>query len=418
MNGRADRPVSAPAAPGSDPRYENRAVAILALAGGVAGVDMLAINFLSPFVVADLHLSNAQIGMVGTAQLFAWSVGGIVVALLSDHHGRRKPFLVAGLAFFALTSGATAFASSFASLIAIRLLVGLAEGPVIPMQNAIILAVSSPHRRGLNIGLVQNFGSQLLGALAGPLLLVWIATHLGGWRNAFLIAGVPAVLMAAVVHFMIAEPPRDAVVSDAPRVPLWRTIAALLAVRNIRLCFLIGLFAIGWYATMLTFAPLWAIRVQHLSPAAMSAMMASIGGAGATGAILVPWLSDHVGRRPALALFALVGMGAPFALLSQIGSLPLLCLAIFGGGLFMGIFPLFIGVVPMESVEPGRGATALALVMGLAQIIGGTVGTTIAGLLADALSLAAPLWLACGFALCAAATALFLVETAPARIRL
>lgn len=43
---------------------------------------------------------------------------------------------------------------------------------------------SSPHRHGFNMGIVQNLGAQLIGALAVPILLVQISERIN-WHAAF-----------------------------------------------------------------------------------------------------------------------------------------------------------------------------------------------------------------------------------------
>jgi MFS family permease len=82
--------------------YENRVVLLLALSGGVAGIDMLSVTFLSPFIGSDLHLQNAQIGAIVGLQILAWSVGAIIVSILSDRQGKRRVFLVGAMLCFAL----------------------------------------------------------------------------------------------------------------------------------------------------------------------------------------------------------------------------------------------------------------------------------------------------------------------------
>ena len=58
-------------------------------------------------------------------------------------------------------------------------------------------------------------------------------------------------------------------------------------------------------------------------------------------------------------------------------------------------------------------ATGLGIVMGIGEVLAGVVGPTVAGMAADRYGLAAPILIQAGCAVCGAALALFLKETAP-----
>ena len=85
----------------------------------------------------------------------------------------------------------------------------------------------------------------------------------------------------------------------------------------------------------------------------------------------------------------------------------------FVGWMGMGIFPLFMGVVPAETLGRARAATAMGLVVGVGELSGGVFGPLIAGNLADNYSLDVALWLQAGLALAGGITALALTETNP-----
>ena len=151
-----------------------------------------------PFVAEEFALTDGQIRILGIATVAGWSVSGIVVGLMSDRSGKRKPFLIAafvGLAVLSLFSAATL---GFLTLFVARVAIGLAEGPVVPVKQTLVIAESLPKRRGLNMGIVHNFGGQLLGSLLGPLIMVSVAAYVG-WRGAFLVAGLPALVVAFLI---------------------------------------------------------------------------------------------------------------------------------------------------------------------------------------------------------------------------
>jgi MFS family permease len=75
-----------------------------------------------------------------------------------------------------------------------------------------------------------------------------------------------------------------------------------------------------------------------------------------------------------------------------------------------------MGTIPSETIPARYVATVLGLVMGLGEVIGGVGSPAIAGWAADRYSLRAPLLMEAGCAVIAALLAMFLRETAPARL--
>jgi len=395
--------------------YENRLLLILTLGGAVAALDAQSLFYLSPFVATSLGLNNTQIGLVSSIVLLSWSISGYVIGRLSDRSGRRKPWLVATFVMFAACSFLSGLAGSFAVLLGARLVMGLAEGPVIPVSQSIMIRHSSPHRRGFNMGLVQNFGAQLVGSLVGPIVLVQIATTLG-WHAAFYIAGAPGLVVALLIAAFVNERADGSPVPDtATRGPAALGLSGLVRIRNVRLCMLISCCVIAWYFLLLAFLPLYCVRVLRTTATNMSVVMSAIGAAGVLSALLVPALSDRIGRKTVMIVFSFGAVVASMAPLYVGNGLGLLIALVFVGCLTLGTVPLFMATIPLESVPNGDAASATALVMGVGQISGGFLGPALGGVLADRWGLSVPLWMATGAAVLAGLLALRLTETAPRR---
>ncbi|WCP14866.1 Hexuronate transporter [Sphingobium sp. AntQ-1] len=400
-------------------RYEDKMVMILTAAGGVAALDAQAVFYLMPFIATDFALGSSQIGMIGSAVLVGWAIGGLLMARASDRLGKRKPFLVAAFACFALLSGLSAAAMGFATLLIARILIGLAEGPVIPIKQAIVMVESTPSRRGFNMGIVQNFGAQLLGTLLGPIILIAVAQN-AGWRWAFLVAGIPGLIIALLILRFIREPAIAAQAAPSPPsengqsqrngAHAWRH---LLGNRNLVLCTLIALAAVAWFFVMLTFLPLYLIRNLQFSSSQMSLVMSLIGVAGVISAVIVPAISDRHGRRTAIMIFSAIGAIAPLGALYAGANPWVIGATLLIGCLMLGTFPLIMATVPQESVQPADAATATGLVIAVAQLGGGAIGPILAGWLADRIGDDTPLMLAAGLALIATGIAPFVRETKP-----
>lgn len=397
--------------PSRSSSYELLLVVLLTLAGAIAAVDAQTVFYVMPFIIRDLHLAGTQVGLIGSAVLLGWSIAAFVIALLSDRIGRRKPFLVGAFLCFALLSGLSALATSFVGLLLARLVMGLSEGPVIPIQHTLVMAESAPRRRALNMGIVQNLGSQLIGTLLAPLLLVWVAERTG-WRSAFLLAGVPALLLAAAMGYFIREPAPPSTDMTTRRIGTMARLRFVWGVRNIRICILLGSCCVAWYFMLLTFAPLWLTTRLGLSSGAMSGIIGMMGAAGAVGAVVVSGLADRVGRRMAICLFCSIGMVAPMGLLFARPDPLWLGACMFAGCLMVGTFSLFMGTVPQESVPAEHRATATASVLCISQLLGGIAGPALGGVLSDRLGLQAPFMLAALLAVAAAVLGLALRESA------
>ena len=400
------RPVSA--------GYELRLVVILCLAGGVAALDAQAIFYLMPFIAEEFALTDGQIGFLGSAVLIGWSLSGLAIGLISDRIGKRKPFLIGAFLGLALLSSLSALAAGFLTLFLARVLIGMAEGPIIPIKQTMVIAESRPSRRGLNMGIVQNFGAQLLGSLLGPLIIVAIATQLG-WRLAFLLAGVPAIIIAFLIWQFLREPAAQAGTTpafnstadpvrmqnsdqDGGLARLWR----LIRIPNVLLCIAIATPGVAWYFILLTFVPVILVRELGFTPVQMSQAVAMIGAAGVVSAALVPGLSDKLGRKWLVVIFCLIGTFAPLGVYFAGASSLLVGGSLFLGCFMVGTFPLVMATIPQESVLPADRATATSLVLCVSQLGGGVLGPLVAGELAEQVSAFAPILLAVGLALAAA----------------
>jgi predicted MFS family arabinose efflux permease len=399
-------PASAP----SPRAYELRVLLLLGLAYGFAFWDRQAITFLGPQVQQDLMLSNEQLGWLGSGLSLTWALGAYLIGRWSDAVGLRKPFLIAALVVFSLCSVFSGLAWNFGSLLAARMLMGAAEGPFLPICLAIIVAASAESRRGLNAGIVQNTFGSILGNAVAAFVLIRLAGMLD-WRWAFYLSGVPGLILAVLIWRYVREPeraPPDATAAAPSFSPF-----AMLAERNIWVCSLVSAFAVGTVVIGSIFMQLYIDGPLGISPETRANMMFVIGFCPALGGIVVTWLSDRYGRRPLLILFAFLMALAPAALLWFEGPVWALTALIFVSWMGLGTFPLFMGVIPAETLGRARAATAMGLVVAVGELSGGVLGPPIAGWLGDQYGLALPIYVQLGLALLAGLAAFLVVETNP-----
>jgi predicted MFS family arabinose efflux permease len=401
---------------GSFWRYENRLIAVLTVMFGFVFFDRNAMTNLSTFVAADLHLNNTEIGLLASVLSFAWAISGVVVGALSDSFGHRKTLLLTAVVIFSVCSVISGLAPSLGVLLASRLLMGFAEGPIMPISQALVVLESPDARRGLNMGVMQNLGSNFIGSFLAPVVLVTLA-QMFSWRSAFFIAAVPGLICAALIWKWVHEPRTHEVsVAKAEASPAeGRWIGEVFRHRNMWLCIVISCFMVPWMTLGWTFLPTLYVNFRHFSPSDMKWLVGVLGISAAVFAFIVPGLSDRFGRKPVMVVFTLIGVLYPFAALYFSGSLFVLALLVFVGWSASGTFPLFMATIPSESIPARFLGTSLGLVMGIGELIGSPV-PTLAGKAADRFGLPAPMFIAAGCAVIAAALTLFLRETAPVKV--
>jgi len=394
-----------------DKPYQWRLTLLLSLTFGVVFFDRNAVAFLTPFIAADLHLSFTQVGILSSGLALTWALAGLFGGVISDRTGSRKVPLLICIVAFSLCSVLSGLAASFATLLAARLLMGISEGPILPISQSLVAEECSLEDRGNKMGITQTAGSALLGSFLAPIILVPMAQAFG-WHGTMYLAALPGLLMAALVWKFVREPavrPRDAAGQAGEHIG----IPQVLAYRNVILSIIVSVFVLAFVIIGWVFMPQYYTQILGYSPLTMSRMMSLLGLSNAFYAFLIPRLSDRIGRKPVIIGTCLIGFLIPVALLNWSGSALLLAPLIFVGASVGGATSLFMGVVPSETVPPRMVATTVALVVGLGEILGGVAGPTLSGMAADHWGLRAPMWITAGLLVVAIAAASALQETAP-----
>jgi MFS family permease len=394
--------------------YQWVLVGLLSLNFGVVFFDRNALNFMMPFIQPELGLSNTKIGALTAALALSWAVSGFFLGRVSDLLGKRKVILVICTVVFSCASLLSGLALTFAFLLAARLIMGISEGGVLPISQTLIAAEVLPARRGLAMGITQNFGAALLGNFLGPIVVVAMAAALG-WRSACYLTAAPGLLMATLIGLFVTEPARSEPTGTTPgkRDPL----REIFAHRNIIICTLISVLLVAFLMVFYTFMPLVLTRLRGFDQRTMSWLMGTYGLSSIAYSVLIPGASDLVGRRPVTVIASAVSTVLPLSALFANGPLWQLFILFALGSVISGVFPIAMATIPAETVTPRLIATVLGITMGAAEIIGGVVGPMASGVVADRFGLGTTLWVLVGCTVAMALLALALVETAPAAVR-
>lgn len=397
--------------------YETALIAILSVAYGTVNFEMFGINYLMPFIQPALRLTNTQLGVVVSGYWLAFGCTSYLIGRLVDGLTYRKRLLTWALLVLAGASTLSAFANSFGTLLGARILMGVIEGPLVPLIQSLLIQESPAERRGLNMGIVQNLGSSVMVGFLAPLALVALAGTYS-WRAGFCVVLIPSLICAALTAGFLREPVAAEAANSGPsRATGGVSSGANPSNRgaNVWLCGLGACFIMAYLAISPGFLPLFYIKVRGFSPHLMSLLMSVLGISGVILGILVPALSDRIGRKPVMISSSLLALLIPLGALYFRGPLVVLSFMMFFGWSLTAAYVLYFATVPSESVSPQATVRTIGLIIAVSTIVGGVLGPYIAGLSADHWSLRAPLLIQAG---CAASTALisaFLRETAPSR---
>ena len=140
----------------------------------------------------DLHLTDAQLGWLGSAYIIVLSLAALPLGVIGDLKSRRST-ITWGVTVWSAATALGGFVRHFWQLFTCRALVGFGEAGYGPASQAIIAQYYKGRRRAFAIG-VYSAGMALGGVLG-----IWvggvIAEHYG-WRWAFIWMGFPGLVLA------------------------------------------------------------------------------------------------------------------------------------------------------------------------------------------------------------------------------
>ena len=386
--------------------YENGLLALMCVTFGLVFVDRFALVYLSPFIVKDLGLNNTQVGMLVSALGITWAVSGYFTTAWAESRNKKKVVFIVSVVLFSVASITSGLASGFVMLLLSRLLMGFFEGPTLPLIQSFIAKESSPNRIGLNMGILQSFGSTLFGFLIAPVLLVALATQYG-WRSTFFIAGIPGLIMAFLCWKLIRPQTAETDVKPTEESLSFRKI---LQFKNMRIVFVLACLFMTWLNSCMTFMPKYFTEIQGFTEGDMGKTMGLMGVSSLIAGVFVTALSERFGRKPIISLFILIGIMFPLAVVFLKGSglqIPMM----FIGYFMFGALPLVLGAIPSETVPMHSVGKAIGLVAGAGEIFGSVLMPFVSGVLADKFGLNAPFYVSTIAAVLALIISFSLIET-------
>jgi MFS family permease len=405
-----------------DPSYEWKIILLLSLTFGLVGLD----RFILPIILqspnstmgADLGLTPADGGTLAGYLGMAWGISAFVMGYMADKLGRRA-VLVPAILIFSLMSAFSGLASSVMMLVMVRVIMGLAEGPVASTGVAVAVEASKPSRIGLNNGIFQCMVS-LFGLALAPIIASRLLESYD-WSVVFMLVGAPGVIIAVIMWFVIREPLKqsDALQSSSGSPAL--SISGMFGHRNSKvapltlICAMGGIFVLAALLTAYLTAPVGA--GLGLDAVTAGNVFSAVGVGGCIGQFAMPALSDILGRKiTTLASYILAAICLySFSTLGP-DNITLLWITLCGASLFnFAALAILAGPVAAEAAPPGMLASMAGFVIFAGEFVGGGISPIIAGNLAGMYGLSAAIYFAIGGLCLGFVIALFLEETAPSK---
>lgn len=356
-------------------------------------VDRMLIASLAPLLIADLHLSRAQIGLLtGFGFVFFYTFVGLFLGMAADRF-RRLPLIAGGVALWSAMTALSGMARSFVALAIPRIFVGIGEATLTPAALSMLGDSFPPRRLGLAVG-VYYAGIPL--GLATALISSSIIAPRYGWRFSFYTLGILG-LIATGLLFLFREPARKRVAETKARPAMSeiaRDLMRALKARPALLLALIGgsLLCYGSGAALLGVTWLVEERGFAYADAAFRAGIVAVV-AGFLGNVAGGWFGDFCEKRfRAGRLWSLVIMTVTLAIPAWLfytitPGTPLFyaCWLITSAGTTAWFGPLFSAY--QELAPSHTRSTMVAFALLVLNLLGVGPGPLITGIIGDRRSL-------------------------------
>ncbi len=383
-------PQSKPTDSGSNYRWY--VLGLLTVVSMFSIADRLVFSILLEDIKAEFSFSDFEIGLLGGLAFAAtYVIVGFPAARLADR-SVRKNIVSAAIGFWSLMTALCGLATGFWTLFFARTGVGVGEGCSGPASQSLVSDYFPRHE------LAKAMGFLTLGATmgtAGGLIIGGQLNEMFGWRYAFILMGLPGVLIGLILYLTVREPLRGRFAAKGAQTeqqPLGQTLKSLLANRVF-----MGL-SIGWavqimigYALAFWMAAVM-LRNFEISSGDVGLYLGLaflIGGIPGPilGGYVAQWLTQRDERwRAWLPGIVSLGCVVPLAIsLSSAGFWPFLIWFAFAYAIYVASqAPILSGI--QAAVEPSQRGFAVAVALFFNNLVGQAAGLSIIGAISDNLS--------------------------------
>jgi len=386
------------------PKYGRYALLLLLSVNLLNYIDRQVLYAVFPLIKEDFHLSDTALGFLGSAFMVCYMASAPFLGWLGDRMSRVK-LAAGGLAVWSCATGA-AFATGYSALFIARTTVGIGEASFGTVSPGLLTDYYSQELRGRVLS--YFFLAIPVGSAIGY-LLGGVLGQAFGWHAAFLLAGIPGLLLTIPLWFL-REPVRGEreISSRSPAAGSGNSYRSLFTNRSFimnTLAMAAMTFALGGLAQWL---PTFLFREYGLDLAKANVIFGGITVfAGISGTLTGGWLGDLLQKKHGKGYLMVSGWG--FLLGAPITVLALFTHSLFGciAAIFFAEFFLFLNTGPLNTVivnvtRPGMRAMAFAVNIFFIHALGDAVSPSVIGVLSDMHGLRAALMITPGMILLAA----------------
>lgn len=379
------------------------AVGVLTIAYIFSFIDRTILALLVDPIKTDLALSDTQIGVLGGfAFVVFYTLMGLPIGWLADRK-RRNLIIAAGIFTWSLTTAACGLAKNFGQLALARVGVGVGEAALSPPAFSMIADYFPPHRLGRPMGVYNSgifMGVALAFILGGAIVQFFnnappvdlpVIGRVVTWQLAFIVVGLPGILVAALM-LTVREPPRRGV-TTAEAGSLRSLCRWMKERRGAMVAHMFGFAILGMpVQAVFLWAPTFYIRRFDYSPGEVGltlGLLALIFGAG--GMMAGGWLADWFkgrGHDDAPMRVGVVGAigSAPFALTAGLADSAPLALAMMAPLVFFICCGVTAAPTALQLITPNhyRGQVS-AIYMFVLNLIASGLAPFLVGYFTDSL---------------------------------
>jgi MFS transporter, ACS family, D-galactonate transporter len=237
-------------------------VGLLFAASFINYLDRATISVALPALSIDLSLGPSSKGLLLSAFFWSYALMQIPMGWLVDRLGLRWLYASCFL-LWSMACALTGMVGSFATLVGLRIMLGIGESVYLPGSTKFVSQTFSPHDRGLPSG-IFDCGTRA-GLAVGASLIAFLVSKYG-WRAMFVIVGLTATVW--VFPWLIAFPSKFEAdrrqVDRKPR-PMGQSMMHITYNRNL-LGASLGFLCFGYFGYLLvTWLPDYLVEVRHLT---------------------------------------------------------------------------------------------------------------------------------------------------------
>lgn len=161
-------------------------------------IDRYIFSALLPAIKKDLGFTDTELGILGSAFLFAYTFASPVFGLLGDK-GRRSRLMSYGVGIWSVATAFSGLTTTFLGQFVTRAFVGLGESAYSVIAPSSIADYFSKASRGKVFAVYS--GAIPVGSALGYVMGGWLEPHFG-WQKSFFVVGVPGLLLALILFFL------------------------------------------------------------------------------------------------------------------------------------------------------------------------------------------------------------------------